>query len=246
MSRQRIKLSNLDARLQSAVELFWSKRTEQGERQGVLGGGKDRGGRAAVTGGGHSDGIVRLVAEILTEHGIPEECVFTNRRSVDLPLYFRPHRDWDLVVVWNGVLVACFECKSHIGPSFGNNYNNRVQEAIGDGYDLALAYREGMYKPSPRPWAGYFMLVEDSPRSRAGVKIRERHFPVDPVFKDASYIDRYEVTITRMVRESLYDAAALVVSQNIQPPTCECPFPELSFRRLALSLVGHAVSVVSE
>ena len=246
MNAEGIRLDRLDERVQTAVEFFWTARKQQQSTQGGTSGDKDRGGRSAVTGGGHIDGFVELIAALLVENGVPQEAIFRKRRSVDLPLYFRPHRDWDLAVVHRGMLVACLEFKSQVGPSFGNNYNNRVQEAVGDGHDLAVAYREGLFKPSPRPWAGYLMLLEDSKRSRTGVAVRGTHFPVDPAFQDASYAKRYEVTITRLVRESLYDAASLILTTKGPPCGHTIPSEEIGFRRMALSLIGHAMGVISE
>lgn len=246
MNGDRIQLDQLDERVQAAVEYFWTTRQLQQKNQGGKTGDKDRGSRSAVTGGGHIDGFTKLIAELLIENGVPSETIFTSRRSVDLPLYFRPHRDWDLVVVFRGMLVACLELKSQVGPSFGNNYNNRVQEAVGDGHDLAVAYREGLFKPSPRPWAGYLMLLEDADSSRSPVAVRSKHFPVDPAFQDASYAKRYEVTVTRLVRESLYDAATLILSSSGPPISYSTPNEEIGFRRMVLSLVGHAMGVMSE
>ena len=36
-------------------------------------------------------------------------------------------KQWDLVLVIDGQLVGAVELKSHIGPSFGNNFNNRTE-----------------------------------------------------------------------------------------------------------------------
>lgn len=190
--------------------------------------------------------MVGLVRELLAENGVPDESIYIKRRTVDLPLFFRPYRDWDLVVVHGGQLVACLEVKSHVGPSFGNNYNNRAQEAVGDGHDLAVAYREGLFEPSPKPWAGNLMLLEDTPGSRTPVRVREAHFPVDPAYRDASYAERYEITLTRLVRESLYDAAALILTEQGPPVGQRSPGAELSFRRLMLSVIGHSLAVISE
>ena len=41
-----------------------------------------------------------------------------------LPGYFRPTKLWDLLVTYKGQLIAAIELKSHVGPSFGNNFNN--------------------------------------------------------------------------------------------------------------------------
>jgi len=60
------------------------------------------------------------------------------------------------VVIHEGHLIAAMKFKSQTGPSFGNNFNNRTEEAIGSATDLWASYREEAFKPSPRPWLGYF------------------------------------------------------------------------------------------
>jgi len=41
-----------------------------------------------------------------------------------------------MLVINEGRLIAALEFKSHVGPSFGNNFNNRAEEAIGTAHDL--------------------------------------------------------------------------------------------------------------
>ena len=78
-------------------------------------------------------------------------------------------KKWDLLVVADGQFLAGIEFKSQVG-SFGNNYNNRTEEAIGSATDLWAAYREGAFKPSARPWLGYLMLLEETPESMRSVR----------------------------------------------------------------------------
>jgi hypothetical protein len=86
------------------VTHFWKTRTSQGRRQGGKSGAKDAGARSMVTGGKQIDGIVSLFASIVEGEGIPASAI--NVRSTTLPGYFRPEKDWDLVVVLDGRLIA--------------------------------------------------------------------------------------------------------------------------------------------
>ena len=86
-------------------------------------------------------------------------------------------------MVVDGMLLATIELKVHVGPSFGNNFNNRVEEALGNSADLLTAYREGKFKPSQRPWLGWMMLLEDTPKSTTPVRVDEPHFEVFPEFQ---------------------------------------------------------------
>src|SRR6266496_965533 len=157
------------------------------------------------------DGFVRLVRDLLIEAKVPETCIMIDKR-VELPGWFRAEKKWDLVIVHDDQLLAAMEFKSQIGPSFGNNFNNRTEEALGSATDIWAAYREGAFKPSSRPFLGYLMLLEDSKRSRSPVKVIEPHFPVFPEFRGASYQDRYAILIEKLLRERLYDGACFLLS----------------------------------
>lgn len=152
----------LDRRIAEAVPTFWQTRQRQSEEQGSKTGQLDQGGRRAVTAGGHLNGFINLACELLVESGIPAAAIYRTSRR-ELPGYFRPTKDWDVVVVARKQLVIALEFKSQVGPSFGNNYNNRTEEAVGSASDLWTAYREGAFAPSSRPCLGYFMLCEEAP-----------------------------------------------------------------------------------
>ncbi len=109
------------------------------------------------------NGFISVIRDLLEESGIGKPVIFTER-SVELPGWFRPEKKWDLLVVVEGCLIAAIEFKSQVG-SFGNNYNNRTEEALGSATDIQAAYREGAFKPSARPWLGYLMLLEEAPDS---------------------------------------------------------------------------------
>jgi hypothetical protein len=236
---------DLDKRLKHAVRLFWSTRNAQGLRQGGATGRRDAGARSAVTGGKQMNGFIALMRDLLIENGIPTPAIHCEKR-VELPGYFRPEKCWDLLVIVENTLIASIEFKSQVGPSFGNNYNNRTEEALGSATDIWAAYREGAFKPSARPWLGFFMLLEETPRSTAPVRAREPHFNVFPEFKDASYAKRYEILLTKLLRERLYDGTCLLLSDRTtgRKGHFREPSPELAFRNFAESLIARAIAHV--
>ena len=132
-----------------------------------------------------------------------------------------------MIVVADGHLLAVIEFKAQVGPSFGNNFNNRTEEALGNATDLWAAYREGAFKPSARPWLGYVFILEDCPKSQSPVKVKEPQFKVFPEFRNASYAKRYELFLTKLLRErsvrrglpSLINAARGFEGQ-IHKPVC--------------------------
>jgi len=147
---------DLDKKLRKAIKHFWTTRDSQAIKQAEAGR-ADAGARSAVTGGAQMNGFVHLIRDLLVEGGIPEASVYC-RRSVELPGWFRPEKCRDLLVVVSGCLLAAIEFKSQVG-SFGNNYNNRTEEALGSATDIWAAFRERAFKPSARPWLGYLMLL---------------------------------------------------------------------------------------
>lgn len=238
-------MTPLEARIGEAVRQFWKTRRSQSDKQGQSTGVRDAGARSAVTGGAQMDGFVELVRSLLTDVGVPKDAVHV-KRGIELPGWFRPEKCWDLIVVHDRRLIASIEFKSHIGPSFGNNYNNRTEEALGSSTDLWAAYREGAFKPSARPWLGYVMLLEESPGSTRPVRAKEPHYKVFPEFREASYAKRYDLLLTKLLRERLYDGACLLLSdsQGGLEGRFHEPNPELAFSRFAESLTARAIAAV--
>jgi hypothetical protein len=152
------------------------------------------------------------------------------------------------LVIVEGKLVAAIEFKSQIGPSFGNNFNNRTEEAIGSASDLWAAYREGAFKPSARPWLGYLMMLEECAASTKSVRTWEPFFRVFPEFVGSSYKQRYEILLTKLVRERLYDAACFILSDSMASPegVYQEPSEELSFQNFVTSLLGRAKAIERE
>lgn len=110
------------------------------------------------------NGFIDLVRNLLCETGLPKAHVYCEK-FIELPGWYRPEKKWGLLIVADKKLIAGIEFKSQVGPSFGNNYNNRTEEAIGSATDIWAAYREGAFQPSARPWLGYLMLLEETPRA---------------------------------------------------------------------------------
>lgn len=230
-------------RVRRAVRRFWLTRGRQAKAQGGGTGDRDRGARSAVTGGAHLDGFADLIRDLIVEAGVEDTAVH-RRRRVELPGYYRAEKKWDLVVVVAGRLFATVEFKAQVGPSFGNNYNNRTEEALGNATDYWAAYREGAFRGSPKPWLGYMMLLEEASGSTRPVSVAQPHFPVFEEFRDASYAKRYEILLTKMVRERLYDAASLILTPRnaARRGTFSEPCSELAFANFAESLVARAIA----
>jgi hypothetical protein len=220
-----LDLVNYQQKSHEAIQAFWGNREAAKQKQ-IESGKADQGERAGVTAGKNMDGFLALMIDIVRANGLADAQIHQSRSVLTLPGYFRPTKLWDLLVTHQGELIAAIELKSQVGPSFGNNFNNRTEEAIGTAHDFGTAYREGAFGKQPRPFVGWLMLVEDAPASRSVVRDNSPHFPVFEEFKGASYLQRYDLLCQRLVQEQLYTSAALIASPRTASQTGE--FSEMS------------------
>lgn len=208
-----LDLADYERKARDAVKAFWVNREKARQKQ-VESGKADQGERASVTAGKNMDGFVSLVIDIVEANGLARADVHQGRAVLTLPGYFRPTKLWDLLVMDRDELVAAIELKSQVGPSFGNNFNNRAEEAIGTAHDLWTAYRNDAFGEQSRPFVGWIMLVEDVPASRRPVENESPHFQVFKEFEGASYQKRYDLLCQRLIKEQLYTAAVLTSSRS--------------------------------
>lgn len=221
---------DFDALAEAAVRDFWTSRSRTSVN-------KQGGTRDAVTSGKNMDAFIELVRVVARHVGLPETAVYTKKASVVLPGYFRATKNWDVLVIAGGRLLAVFEFKSQVG-SLGNNGNNRSEEVLGAAADLWVAHQRGAFggedgranygpmyvrdsspilhpdvQRDPRPpFLGWMMLLEESSDALRPVSVKEPHFRVFPEFRGASYAQRYQILCERMVERQLYGAAALVLT----------------------------------
>jgi hypothetical protein len=238
-----LDLQDYDTKAREAVQAFWGNRERARQKQ-IEAGKADQGERAGVTAGKNMDGFIALVIDIVKANGLAHAQIHQQRAVLTLPGYFRPTKLWDLLVIHKGQLIAAIELKSQVGPSFGNNFNNRTEEAIGTAHDLWTAYREGAFGKQPRPFVGWMMLVEDAAASRAPVRDSSPHFAVFKEFQGASYLKRYDLLCQRLVQEQLYTTAALMTSPRSAAESGEYAglSDMTSFKTFVTSLAGHVAA----
>lgn len=208
-----LDLTNYDKKAVDAIKAFWNNREVSRTRQ-IESGRIDQGERGSVTSGKNMDGFIDIIIDIVHANGLGHAEIHLNKGALTLPGYFRPTKLWDLLITYQGELIAAIELKSQVGPSFGNNFNNRTEEAIGTALDFSTAYREGAFGRQPPPFTGWLILVEEAPESTCPVSNAAPHFRVLPEFFGASYLKRYEILCEKLVREKLYTSTALMTSQR--------------------------------
>nr|P26919.1 RecName: Full=Type II restriction enzyme AbrI; Short=R.AbrI; AltName: Full=Endonuclease AbrI; AltName: Full=Type-2 restriction enzyme AbrI [Azospirillum brasilense]CAA44567.1 restriction endonuclease AbrI [Azospirillum brasilense] len=169
-----LELADYERKARESVMAFWGNREKARQKQQESG--KPDQGERRRDRRKNMDGFCALVIDIIRANGLHRAEIHQKRALLTLPGYFRPTKLWDLLVIQDRRLVAALEFKSQVGPSFGNNFNNRTEEAIGTAHDLWTAYREGAFGQSPRPFVGWLMLVEDAPESNQRRADTSPHF----------------------------------------------------------------------
>lgn len=206
----RFNPGDLENEAQQAVQYYWAsrrsaaKKNAEGERV-------DQGLRGAATGGQALNQFVNVMQWLVEQSGFTGAQVGLRRGAIALPGYYRPSKQWDLVVTHEGDVVAAIEFKSHMGLSqLGKNYNNRKEEAIGSAADFWASWRSLKYGEDQRPFLGWFILVQESHESTRPLPSRVSYGSVDPQFKSASFLERYDIMCRRVAEEGLYTAAGVM------------------------------------
>ena len=207
---------------------------------------------------GRAGDQMREIEKIIKDH-VLKECarptieVFTGKKAT-LPGYYRTTKDWDLIVMIDGVLAAAIEVKSQrVGrpkkggtPQVAKNVNNRIEEALGSATDVRRLSDER----AASAWLGYLFVLEKAPETEsAASQSIGAQLPVDGIFGSApSIVRRYQILCQRLVQSSLYDGAcillaplATVVAPTVEEPPLWSDDPDvnISFEGFMQSLTSH-------
>ena len=136
-------------------------------------------------------------------------------------------------------LMATIELKS-INSSFGNNCNNRSEESLGSAVDVGHAIKNELipFQVTP-PVVGYVMVVkmcEDSTRPSKNSK--KTLYPIDSVFKGASYLQRLVVLCRRLLSERLYQAVWIVAVDPVTGTIVE-PDQNLTYDKFVAAIAAQ-------
>jgi len=231
-----VRRMNESDEVTQAVTWFWGSRASQSDAIGHSQGGA---GRDAVVGGQHLNAIRDLIANELIRLGVPEAAIKIRGKWKNMPGYFRPTKNWDLALVnERQEVVALFELKS-MSSSYGNNANNRTEEAIANSVELQYAVEKGYILV--KPWLAYVFLIRDEAKSRKKPSRRSSAaYPIDPTFANTSYVDRMAMVVHRLVKEGFYDAGWFVATVKpesvVQQATWSSPREDVSWEAFSTAL----------
>ena len=180
-------------RLSSAIAAFWLAR--------------ERGTQSAT----HDRVFLALLQRELGEHGWPAEIsTFAGSPRTIVSGHFRPAKSWDIVARDGaGAVRICVEFKSQV-DSYGNNENNRYEEALGSGLDARARH-------GPTLRMGFVLVLCEEPATQRFT--RDRVPDVDPAFVGTSHVQRRELFARRIVDFAIsnmpfYNASAVLFVQR--------------------------------
>jgi hypothetical protein len=222
--------SVLEEHVQAALRDWVAVRAAQKQRSHE-GGNAQQGNRAAVVGGRHLASIDALITAEIVKAAGPGLEFRTNERA-KLPGYYRATKSWDLVVLRDGVPLLSMEYKSMSG-SEGKNLNNRADEILGMAEDTRQAEIHGQLPKGMK--RAYVFVMGITPESTAPVGAKAGTWSVDPVFQNASYLDRAAIMCERMCETGLFDLA-WAIGVRAEPFEYREPRPAVGWHRFAADL----------
>lgn len=246
-------LNGYEGRVEQAVDEFWAARQ----------------GGSGVRAGKTMDGFVDVLKWVVRSNGLPDATFYEGGIWAEVPGFFRSAKRWDLLVMNGETLVAAIEFKS-IADSFGNNANNRGEEAAGCAVDVLEALREGAFDGLTKIFLGYLMLVEDCNGTNQTVKVRMKNFRVmaefmlDPTQRDTtyvrrddgfyppidgvSYMSRFDIMCRRLMQKQMYDAACVVAAKRpplAGSPACRDVSRDTGVKAFLAGLAAHVSAIVA-
>ncbi len=239
-------LPDYESAFADAIAGFWAIKGRQQAASDRSGRG-DGGTSGSVRAGKHMDPFECLIREIVTDAGITPDPPPAD--TIYVPGYYRETKSWDVVLQYQGHVLAIVEAKSQ-GSSLANNFNNRVEEAIGQAADIWKSHERGLLKTGLRPWVGYLMIVEETPKTIEPKELmRGKSVPTgmapDPLFDGKSYAERYATAFKRLDQERMLDATCVAITSG--PTDYSYPDEWMSINGFAAQLWGrckHALAVV--
>lgn len=217
-------------RITTAVDYWIKSKAHQlatSQREGRA----QEGTRGAVTGGKHLAGLNDLIVDQLARLGLGDVDLYFDRQAT-LPGYYRTSKSWDLLAMRDDVPLLAVEYKSMQG-SEGRNLNNRADEVFGIALDLQRAKDTGLVHPELK--LAYIFMMEATPAVQRGVRARVTVGQPDPVFENATYLDRMTIMCERLRDDHVYDMAwALAINRD--PSRFYEPLPTVGWDRFAADL----------
>lgn len=177
---------------------------------------KDRNGKGRETAvkGTALDNLANLIEKYIKSLDHSDKLVVLKGRKACVPGFFRPSKNWDIVVKQkiSNRIMAAIELKS-LTRSHGNNYNNRVEECLGNAIDLQTYYKS---REEKAPFIGFLLLMNDD----VDTKKKRVHARCSiPTFHNTGYLERARILCDNLNKQKIYDSAELITYTKTENAT---------------------------
>lgn len=199
------RILNYDSYIERALQHFWSHRSAGAGRSNIP-----------------MQGFDPILKEIVRIYG-DGKSLRPYYGQPKIPSIFRPSKKWDCIILnARNQIVAVIELKSHLGSGLGcdfiQNFNNRVEEALGSATDFHLSIPY-LWPSVRKPFVGFFLLLEDHPNSigKKDVRIDRTYAISNPeichkFYHNKNIYERWIQCFEALTNSKSYDACGLIFS----------------------------------
>lgn len=197
----------------------------------------------------HLDALINVMVADLVKGGIDSDSIVVSPSGVigykpdsTVPGWFRPTKNWDIVLYHGDELMGVIELKT-LTKSVAKNVNNRVEESIGSPFDLTTASIEGLIgKLVRKPIKGYVMVIPSNDETEKVQFYNKSNnpasrFEVDAAFEGQTKATLFTVSGKRLLQKGIYDAV-WVVKQTDDGKVIE-PDAQLTYAKFIKTFVAE-------
>ncbi|MFJ8442307.1 PaeR7I family type II restriction endonuclease [Kitasatospora griseola] len=183
-----------------------------------------------------------IIIADLVSRGVPPEWIKSGPK-LSLPGLYGTSSGWDLMIYRDGFPLAAIYIKSASGPSFGNNFRNRIQEVTEQALDVRRQYEKSDLKEL-QPHLVPFFILEDCPDARRPTKATPAVTGFPSKMDGMSYRDRHADVFGRLLKDSVYDGICYVTARPDGKSSPEEPCWDMGVETF-LSEIASRVSALS-
>lgn len=224
--------------VRDAVWTYWSRWDDA--RAKYYAAGADGHPFRSVVAGAHWQGISEALVDALVEGGVDASWIRVGRDATLPGAYGVGRSAWDLVVIKDGIPLGAIVFMSQSRPSFGYNFNNRVQQLTSIAYDVCRQY-SGDELREFRPYLGVFFLLEEHENVNKPVRTPPDVYP--RLGDGLSYKGRWGEIFKQLCSDGLYDGVVYVSSSGGEAPSFEEPLNEMSIEGFVLDFIERVLSL---
>ncbi|MEV6480280.1 Shedu anti-phage system protein SduA domain-containing protein [Streptomyces sp. NPDC051576] len=184
--------------------------------------------------------VLAALVDSLAERGVERSWIHVGRAATLPGAYGLGRSAWDLAVIKDGIPLAAIVLKTLGGPSYSNNYNNRIQELTSIAFDVRRQYGSQELNRL-QPHLGLFFILQENERVNAPVRKPDDTY--ERLGDGLSYKERLGETFEQFCKDGLYDGVCYVSSGGDADSSFEEPRPEMSIDNFIAKFAQRVISL---